>query len=124
MNPIYTNGAALYNENGVGKLAVKTTQEVENLNSEFLQGKHASDFLGVGEGYGITQSGKTMNLTGTTENKNNVTENVEGGTKDEHNVTETLRGLTKVFDTASVIKIGNLVIKSSDNGNGILVGIE
>lgn len=127
MDPIYNNGAVLYNDNGVGKLALNSRDQVNNLNAELLQGKHANDFLSIGEDYGIIQDDsdpKNLEFVGITHVKNNVTENETNSTKTKNRVTENEINCTHVFDTTSVIKIGNLVIKSSDNGNGILIGIE
>lgn len=127
MDSIYSSGAAFYNENGVGKIYVPTTQEVSNLNSELLQGRHAVDFLRVGDKYGVSQNEDTprvIGFTGVTCNKANVTESDINSIKTKTRVTETEASCAHILDTASIIKIGNLVIKSSDNGDGLLIGLE
>ena len=79
----------------IGKLYVSDTDVVENLNSQKLQGKVPADFVQTGSNSGISQSGKTISMAGETIN----------------------------LDTASEIKIGSVIIKSSPDGNGILIGI-
>lgn len=96
---VYDKGAAFLQ----GKLKVTDASQVENLNASALQGKQPKDFLQLGTTFGITQSNKSTALSGVTVTQNSV------------NV---------VADTNSIFKIGNVVIKSSDNGNGILIGIE
>ena len=99
----YTNGAVLANG---GSLKVTDANRVENLNSSLLQGRDPSDFLQIGSDFvnsGITQNG--ANITANSVNVSNT-------------------GVTYIFDTGSTIKIGNVIIKSSDSGNGILVGLE
>ena len=93
---VYNNGASFQ----VGALKVTDRNKVVNLNAEMLDGTHKTDFLKQGTvdnvNYGISQNGKTLSMSGETIN----------------------------LDTASQIKIGNIIIKSSNNGNGILIGIE
>jgi len=78
-----------------GTLKVTNSQVVDNLNADKLHGLDDNDFFRVGSNYGTNQSGKTTTMT----------------------------GVTHIYDTTSEIKIGNIIIKPSDNGNGILVGI-
>ena len=96
---IYNNGASFQNENNTpGKLYVTDRSMVSNLNAELFQNKEPADFLCIDKSssatYGIKQSGKTITMTGETIN----------------------------LDNSSEIRIGNLVIKSADGGNGILIG--
>lgn len=127
MNPVYSSGAAFYNESGEGKVYVSSRDEVTNLNSELLQGKHAVDFLRVGARYGVSQdenTPKVIGFTGVTHNKTDVIENDINGIKTKTGVTETESSCVHILDAASTIKIGNLVIKSSNGGNGLLIGLE
>lgn len=96
---IYNNGASFQNENTPGKLYVTDRSMVSNLNAELFQNKEPADFLCIDKSssastYGIKQSGKTITMAGETIN----------------------------LDSNSEIRIGNLVIKSADGGNGILIG--
>lgn len=96
---IYNNGASFQNENTPGKLYVTDRDMVDNLNAELFQYKEPADFLCIDKTpsdstYGIKQSGKTITMTG-----------------------ETVK-----LDSSSEIRIGYLVIKSADGGNGILIG--
>ena len=97
---VFESGSNFYQVNGEGSLKVTDRNEVANLNAEMLQGIHKTDILKQGTvdnvNYGISQNGKTLDMSGEEIN----------------------------LDTNSQIKIGNIVIKSSPNGNGILVGIE
>ena len=99
INAPYTNGAVLASG---GRLQVTDQNQVENLNASRLQGKVPTDFVNVGSSYGITQNGKNVAAS---------------------SVTVANTGVTYTFDVNSTIKIGNVVIKSSDEGKGILVGI-
>lgn len=96
---LYDNGASFQTVDSKGKLYVKDRGMVENLNSEMLDGTHKADFLKQGTvdgvNYGISQNGKSLSLS----------------------------AVTTTMDTTSQIKLGNIIIKSSDNGNGILIGI-
>ena len=92
----WTNGASLRNEQYGGRLYITDSQPVEHLNADMLDGAHRANLLEQGSDFGITQTGKTLSMAG---------EIVS-------------------LDAASQIKIGNVVIKSSDNGNGILFGLE
>ena len=93
---LYDNGASF---RGNGRLYVTDQNKVENLNADSLHGEIPESFVktssAVSGASGISQSGNTLDMVG-----------------------ETI-----VFDKTSQIKIGNIIIKSSDNGNGILVGI-
>lgn len=97
---IYDSGAAFLQG---GKLQVTDKNEVDNLNAHQLQGKEPKDFIQTGSVFGLTQSGKTATAAGVTVSNTSVNYN---------------------FDANSTIKIGNVVIKSSNGGNGILIGIE
>ena len=96
---LYDNGASFQIQNDKGKLYVTDRGKVVNLNAEMLDGTHKTDFLKQGTvdnvDYGISQNGKTLNIT----------------------------GVSATMDENSQIKLGNITIKSSDNGNGILIGI-
>lgn len=96
MAGIYDNGASFRSG---GKLYVTDPNKVDNLNAEKLQDETPESFVktssAVHGASGISQSGNSLSMTG-----------------------ETI-----VLDTSSQIKIGNIIIKSSDNGNGILIGI-
>ena len=93
---LYDNGASLRSG---GKLYVTDPSKVENLNADKLRGETPDSFIKTSNaaqgGSGISQSGNQLNMTG-------------------ENIT---------LDLTSQIKIGNIIIKSSDNGNGILIGI-
>lgn len=101
----YTNGASFQRD----KLVVTNTGVVGNLNASYLQGKTPSDFVQVGNGFGITQSSTgVIGVTGVTTNVNSSTTNITNSIVN--------------IDTGSAIKIGNLLIQSSSNGDGILIG--
>lgn len=96
---VYSSGASFQG----GALKVTDQGKVENLNASKLEGRGANDFIKT-TNFGLSQStGGVIGATG---------------------VTVSSVGVTKNYDTTSTIKIGNVIIKSSDNGNGILVGIE
>ena len=95
LKPVYASGAAFQTENNKGKLYVTDQGVVENLNAAMLGGASRAAFVEQGPTKGITQNDKTLTMSGETIN----------------------------LDTASQIKIGNVIIKSSDNGNGILIGV-
>ena len=105
----YTGGASFQGD----KLVVTNTGVVGNLNASFLQGKVPTDFLQLGNNFGITQTAagntKGVNVTGVVTNLSSSATHVQNSSID--------------FDANSEIKIGNLIIKSSNGGNGILVGI-
>ena len=77
-----------------GALNVTNTSQVSNLNASMLQGKVPADFLQI---------------------KSGITQDINGNISFSSNKMITL-------DTTSKIRIGNLVIQSSDSGNGILIG--
>ena len=103
----YTGGASFQG----GALKVTDTNVVNNLNVSKLQGKQPTDFIGTDNNvptgttgtFGLKQNGKTINV-------NNVS---VGNT-----------GVICSFDNTSKIKIGNIIIQSSDNNKGILIGLE
>lgn len=76
-----------------GALKVTDTSQVSNLNVSMLQGKVPTDFVQI---------------------KTGITQDING------NISFVNKIIT--LDTTSKIKIGNLVIQSSDSGNGILIG--
>ena len=98
---IYSNGAVLYNDeddDNKGRLQVTSTQQVDNLNASFLQGKVPSDFI----------------------------QNVASGSTGMHQ--DDASNLTVKNETIklvnSAIKIGNIILRSADNGDGLLIGRE
>ena len=97
---LYDNGASFETVDSKGKLYVKDRGMVDNLNAEMLDGTHKSDFLKQGTvdsvNYGIQQTGKTLSAT----------------------------GVSLVFDETSQFKLGNIVIKPSNGGRGVLIGFE
>ena len=95
---VYSSGASFQG----GAVKVTDQSVVSNLNVSKLQGKEPVDFIKT-TNFGLSQSTGIIGATG---------------------VTVSSVGVTKNYDTTSIIKIGNVIIKSSDNGNGILVGIE
>lgn len=97
---IYASGAS-FQQGGI--LTVTDTNVVKNLNASQVQGKEPKDFIQIGSSYGLSQTGKTIEATGV--NVSNASTSID-------------------FDANSTIKIGNVIIKSSDSGNGILIGIE
>lgn len=102
INAPYTNGAVLSNG---GRLQVTDQGKVDNLNAEKLQGRTPGGFIQTNNGFvttGLTQDGTGIAASGITVNNTNV---------------------RQTFDEDSVIKIGNTVVKASNNG-GILIGIE
>lgn len=94
---VYSSGASFQK----GALKVTDTGVVENLNAKRLQGKEPADFVKT-TGFGITQNTGAIEV---------------------NNLTISKTGVSEIFDSSSQIKIGNVVIKASDN-NGILIGIE
>ena len=97
---IYENGSVLTQGGG---LQVTDTKVVKNLNASQVQGKEPKDFIQIGSDYGLSQTDKTIEITGVSVSNTSTSIN---------------------FDANSAIKIGNVIIKSSDSGNGILIGIE
>jgi len=102
---LYDNGASFQTKNEKGRLYVTDRNLVNNLNAEMLDGAHKSDFVkqGTVDGvdYGVSQSGKTVNLS----------------------------GVSVVADKNSTFKIGNIIIASAADGEGvegnaILIGLE
>lgn len=96
----FTDGSKFYHINQKGSISVTDRSPVANLNAEMLEGAHKTDFVKQGTvdsvDYGIVQEGKSISMTG-----------------------ESI-----ALDVTSKLKVGNIVIKPSDNGNGILIGIE
>ena len=97
---IYENGSVLTQGGG---LQVTSTNVVKNLNASQVQGKEPKDFIQTGNDYVLSQDAKTIEAAGVSVSNASTSIN---------------------FDTNSTIKIGNVIIKSSDSGNGILIGIE
>lgn len=91
---LYDGGASFQG----GALKVTDTGIVENLNVTKLQNETPASF--------IKTSSAASGASGISQNGNALTM-----------INETIN-----IDTASTIKIGNLIIKSADNGNGILIG--
>ena len=77
-----------------GALNVTSANKVTNLNASMLNSKTSDDFLQV---------------------KGGITQNNDGDIS--------FAGRKTIFNTDAEIRIGNVVIKSSDNGNGILIGV-
>ena len=101
----YTNGASFQG----GSLKVTDTVKVENLNASYLQGKVPSNFLQLGNDFGVTQNAKVLGATGVTANLSSSAANI-------------INNSSVNLDESSEIKIGNLLIKSSSDGFGILIG--
>ena len=100
---LYDNGASFQGSS----LYVNNGNVVSNLNASKLQGKTPSDFINKDGETGLTQSGKIIGLNGVTMNASSSVMNFSGNIN---------------LDTTSEIKLGNLIIKSSDSGYGILIG--
>ena len=110
MAGIYDNGAHL---NSSGALLVSSNELVQNLNADYLHGTQPKDFVRAdfsssdasaassANFWGIEQKGKTINLS----------------------------GVKIVADSTSQFKLGNIVIASATDGEGvdgnaILIGLE
>ena len=98
---VYSSGAAFYTANNIGKLKTTSREKVDNLNAELLQGETPSSF--------IKTSSAASGASRITQGTNTLTFNNE---------------VVQFTGADAKIKIGNVVIKSSADGNGILVGIE
>ncbi len=94
---VYENGASFQS----GSLKVTDTGIVSNLNVEKLQNETPASF--------IKTSSAASGASGISQSGNNLTFNNE---------------VVQLTGAGSKIKIGNLTIKASSDGNGILIGIE
>lgn len=94
---VYSTGASFQG----GALKVTDAGKVDNLNAEKLQGKEPVDFVKT-TGFGITQNTGSIGVSGL-------------------NISNT--GVIETFDKNSQIKIGNVIIKATDN-SGIIIGID
>lgn len=77
-----------------GSLNVTSTNKVTNLNASMLNSITSDGFL---------------------QRKGGITQNNDGDIS--------FAGRKAIFNTSAEIRIGNVIIKSSDNGNGILIGV-
>ena len=93
---LYDNGASFQTTVAKkGKLTVTDRSLVDNLNAEMLDGAHKSDFVKQGTvdnvDYGVAQTGKNLNLS----------------------------GVNIVADNTCTFKLGNIIIASAKDGQGV-----
>ena len=97
MPDVYSSGASFQG----GALKVTDAQKVDNLNAEKLQGETPDSFIktasAASSASGISQSGNNLTMS------------------DE---------IVQFTGSGSKVKFGNIVIKASSDGDGILIGIE